>query len=51
MFRGALKVNNLRLPFILRVGANPNAKAVSLGELPAKANYLLGNDPKKRNAG
>jgi hypothetical protein len=29
------------------VGANPAAKAVGADELPGKANYFIGNDPKK----
>jgi hypothetical protein len=29
------------------VGANPNAEVVGADELPGKANYFIGNDPKK----
>ena len=37
-------------PSVLRmklVGANANAKVAGLEELPGKANYFIGNDPKK----
>ena len=37
-------------PAVLRLkllGANPEAKASGLEELPGKSNYFLGNDPKK----